>query len=279
MITQAPGSRNTHSRIIYRIAIGTLFFLLGLCFSSWASRIPTIRQKLNLSDSQLGIVLFALPAGSLLSLPVSGWLVHKVGSKKVAIITMLLYSIILLYIGLSQTTWQLIVCLFIFGWFGNTGNISINTQAIGVEKLYGRTIMASFHGLWSLAGFTGAFVGTYMIARGIEPSKHFLIIAITVFIAIAICFRYTLTEDKGKEESHPLFVRPDKSLLSLGVIAFCSMMCEGAMFDWSGIYFQKVVQVDRTLIGAGYSAFMSTMAAGRFIADWFSNKFGLKFTL
>src|SRR2546429_8508760 len=96
MITQAPGSRNTHSRIIYRIAIGTLFFMLGLCFSSWASRIPTIRQKLNFSDSELGIVLFALPVGSLLSLPVSGWLIGKFGSRKVVISALLLYAFILL---------------------------------------------------------------------------------------------------------------------------------------------------------------------------------------
>ncbi len=57
------------------------------------------------------------------------------------------------------------------------------------------------------------------------------------------------------------------------------MICEGAMFDWSGVYFDKVLKVDKAWIGAGYTAFMSTMATGRFIADWFTNRFGLKFTL
>ncbi|HEU0064605.1 MAG TPA: MFS transporter, partial [Flavisolibacter sp.] len=269
----------SRSKIIHRIAVGTLFFLLGLCFASWASRIPTIRQNLNLSDSQLGFVLFSLPIGSLLSLPVAGWLVNKSGSKKVVIASLIIYSIILLLIGLSSYTWQLIGCLFLFGWLGNTANISVNTQALGVQNLYGRSIMASFHGLWSLAGFTGAATGTFMIAKGITPSLHFLIICLTVIIAIIICFNFTLPVDNNVKEKQPFFVKPDKALLSLGLIAFCSMMCEGAMFDWSGIYFQKVVHAKTSLVGAGYASFMSTMAAGRFIADWFNNRFGLKFTL
>ena len=267
------------SRVIYRIAVGILFFLPGLCFASWASRIPTIRHELNLSDSLLGVVLFALPVGSLISLPIAGYLIQKFGSKKVVITALILYGIILSLIGFSNHVWQLVICLFLFGWLGNTVNISVNTQAVGVEKIYGKTIMASFHGLWSLAGFTGAATGTYMIARNIAPSSHFLIICSTVIICTAIVSNYVLPKDEGNNEKHPLFVKPDKELLSLGMIAFCSMMCEGAMFDWSGIYFQKVVQVKPTLIGAGYACFMSTMAAGRFVADWFSNKFGLKFTL
>jgi MFS family permease len=72
---------------------------------------------------------------------------------------------------------------------------------------------------------------------------------------------------------------PDKSLLKLGVIAFCSMICEGTMFDWSGVYFKKVVMAEREWIGAGYTAFMSTMATGRFFADWFTTKFGIQKTL
>jgi MFS family permease len=271
--------QNTRSRIVYRIAVGVLFFLPGLCFASWASRIPTIRHELNLSDSLLGVVLFSLPVGSLISLPIAGYLIHKFGSRKVVTTSLLLYSIVLLLIGYSTHIWQLVICLFLFGWLGNTVNISINTQAVGVEKIYGRTIMASFHGLWSLAGFTGAATGTYMIARNIVPSSHFLVICVTVIICTAIAANYILKSDQGNGEKQPLFVKPDKELLSLGMIAFCSMMCEGAMFDWSGIYFQKVVQVKPSLIGAGYACFMSTMAAGRFVADWFSNKFGLKFIL
>src|SRR5215217_8996431 len=151
----------------FRWAVGCLFFLQGLCFASWASRIPTIQQNLNLSDTTLGIVLFALPVGSMIALPFAGWLVTRFGSKRIATNALLAYSIFLLGIGLSQNIFILVASLVFFGMAGNISNIAINTQAVGVEARYGRNIMASFHGLWSLAGFTAAGIGTYMIGQAV----------------------------------------------------------------------------------------------------------------
>jgi MFS family permease len=88
--------------------------------------------------------------------------------------------------------------------------------------------------------------------------------------------RYILKEDAGSNTGQPIFAKPDKSLINLGIIAFCSMICEGAMFDWSGVYFKKVVMADEAWLGAGYTAFMSTMAFGRFLADWLTGRFGIK---
>ncbi|MEO6327724.1 MAG: MFS transporter [Ginsengibacter sp.] len=271
--------KKNYSKRIHRIAVGSLFFLLGFCFSSWASRIPTIRQRLDLSDSELGIVLFALPVGLLLSLIVSGVLVNKFGSRKIVTSAILIYSVILLGIGYSHTTFLLTVSLFFFGFVGNLVNISVNTQALGVEALYQRSIMAAFHGIWSIAGFTGAAIGTIMTGNNVIPFHHFLVITTIVFIAVAINFRFTLAKDFNTKPNHPFTFKFEKSLINLGLIAFCSMICEGAMFDWSGVYFDKVLNVDKAWTGAGYTAFMLTMATGRFIADWFTNKFGLKFTL
>ncbi len=268
-----------HSRLIHRIAVGSLFFSLGLCFSSWASRIPSIRQKLNLSDIQLGMVLFALPVGLVLSLLVSGGLINKYGSRKILIAAIMLYSIILLCVGYSYTIFMLATSLFFFGFVGSLVNISVNTQALGVEALYQRSIMASFHGIWSIAGFTGAAIGTIMTGNNVTPFYHFALIAAIVFVSVAINFRFTLAKDFNTRPNQPLVFKFEKSLINLGLIAFCSMICEGAMFDWSGVYFDKVVKVDKAWIGAGYTAFMLTMATGRFIADWFTNRFGLKFTL
>ncbi|MDQ3846485.1 MAG: MFS transporter [Bacteroidota bacterium] len=272
-------ARKHTSRLVHRIAVAALFFLLGLCFASWASRIPTIRQQLGLTETLLGLVLFALPVGSLLSLSLSGWLIDKWGSKRVVITALLLYSVVLFSIGLASSVFALIIILFFFGMLGNTVNIAVNTQAVGVEKLYGRSIMASFHGLWSLAGFTGAAGGTVMIGKSIDPSYHFLFILGFVFLITVLAARFTLPVDEKQSSNQALFVWPDKSLMYLGIITFCAMMCEGAMFDWSGIYFEKVVGAEKGWIGAGYTGFMCTMATGRFIADSVVNRFGLKATL
>lgn len=260
---------------IYRIAVGTLFFLQGLCFATWASRIPSIQQQMNLSDSMLGLTLFAIPVGSLLSLVFSGALVTRFGSKRVAANALLLYSFFLPVIGFASGPALLMAGLVVFGMAGNIANIAINTQAVHVEAKYGKNIMASFHGLWSLAGFLAAGVGSYMIGNGIVPLTHFILVATVLVAGVAISFPYLLPDEKRGAVSTKLFVRPDKFLLTLGILAFCSMICEGAMFDWSGIYFQKVVKADKEWIGAGYTTFMCAMATGRFVADWVANR--LKF--
>jgi len=106
-----------------------------------------------------------------------------------------------------------------------------------------------------------------------------LMIMAAIMMAVAVSFTYLLNNEKKQTARTPLLVKPDRSLVQLGLIAFCVMICEGTMFDWSGIYFQKVVQADTTWIGAGYTAFMCTMAAGRFVADWFTSHFGFTKTL
>jgi len=268
-----------HSNRAYRIAVGLLFFMQGLCFASWASRIPSIQDHLHLSDAALGVVLFALPVGSMAALPLAGWMVSKFGSKRMAANAIVLYSIMLVALGLASNITVLVLSLVVFGMAGNVANIAINTQAVGVEARYGRKIMASFHGLWSLAGFTAGGIGTLMIGKGIIPFHHFLVIMSIILFGIAASFQYLLPHEEGSTGTGRLLAMPDKTLFRLGIIAFCCMICEGAMFDWSGIYFQKVVRAEKEWIGLGYTAFMCTMAAGRFIADWVTHHIGFKKTI
>ena len=264
-------------RRLHRIAVSCFFFLAGLCFSSWASRIPDIRLKLHLDNAALGAVLLGLPAGLLTSLPLAGWLVARFGSRPIALFAALLYAITLPSLGLAAAPWQLVACLFVFGMGGNLLNISMNTQAIGTEALYGRTIMASYHGIWSVAGFSGAAIGTLFIRLGWLPYQHFIVITSLAWLIVAVTSGQLLSQDAhAGGEDRPIFAWPDRSLINLGMIAFCSMICEGAMFDWSGVYFQKVIQPPHGLVAIGYTAFMSTMASGRFLGDWLATKWGIK---
>jgi MFS family permease len=262
-----------------------MFFMAGLCFASWASRIPSIQQTLHLSDAGLGGVLLAIPTGLMCSLPFTGWIITKIGSRKLLIIAISLYACLLVGLGAARSPLELIACLWLFGFAGNAANISVNTQAVAAEKLYKRPIMASFHGIWSLAGFTGAGIGIFMIGKNIIPFHHFILVLIIIVIGVIITSGQ-LDQDGGQSQKKDVVVLSIRQrlktmvpLLKLGVIAFCSMICEGTMFDWSGVYFKKVVHAENGWIGAGYFAFMCTMAMGRFVADWFAGKFGLKRTL
>jgi len=265
------------SRKTHRIAVSALFFLLGLCFASWASRIPSVQQRMGISEAGLGGVLLAIPLGQLVSLPLAGWLVAKEGSRKVVLWGVVLYAAALLGLGWASSLYQLLPCLVLFGIGGNLTNIAVNTQAVGVERLYKhKPIMASFHGLWSLAGFVAAAVGSFMIGHAVTPGMHFIFMVLFILAGLAVSAGYTVREDSNVDPDQPIFVKPDKELLGLGAIAFCALICEGAMFDWSGVYFKKVIQADKQWVGAGYTAFMSTMALGRFGADWLAHRLGPK---
>ena len=263
-------------RKLHRIAVSSFFFLAGICFASWASRIPDIQSKLQLNSAALGGILLFLPIGLLTSLPVAGFLVARFGSKIVLIFASALYAITLIMLGMAATSPHLMFTLFVFGFGGNMMNIAFNTQAVGTEKLYDKPIMASFHGIWSTAGFSGAAIGTIMVRFHILPAYHYLCITGIALIIISVFSRFLISEDNNKNEKQPIFAKPDKSIINLGLIAFCSMICEGAMFDWSGIYFSKVVQPGAAWVTVGYTAFMSTMAGGRFVGDWVAHRLGMK---
>ncbi len=261
---------------IYRVSVSAFFFVSGLTFASWASRIPDIKTHLMLNDAALGAVLFALPSGLMTSLLFAGWLVSRFGSRKVLLGAALLYPAILVLLGFAGSVWQLVSVLYLFGLSSNLINIAMNTQAVEVESLYGKSIMASFHGLWSIAGFTGAAVGTLFVSMRVSPWMHFLLIFLVAAVMVFFFYKYTLPNTTAPAESAPFFVKPDKHILLLGLIAFCSMLCEGAMADWSGVYFQKVVQSPREFVTFGYVAFTGAMATGRFLGDGLVARLGIK---
>lgn len=261
----------------YRIAISCFFFIQGLTFASWASRIPDIKNALELSDAALGAILLSLPIGQFFALALSGYLVTRYGSRIVLVTTSILYPATLLLIGLASGPVMLIAALLLTGFFGNLYNIAVNTQAVGIEALYGRSIMASFHGLWSLAGFTGGLIGTFMIANDFSPFQHYWIINGLTLLLTFLFVRSTLPRDAGTSDAKPkLFVKPDGVIFILGVVAFSCMVCEGTMFDWTGVYFDKIVKTPKELTQFGFVAFMSTMAGGRFIADFLITRLGAR---
>jgi MFS family permease len=260
-----------------RWAVSMFYFSTGLCFASWASRIPDIKTALDLSNAQLGTLLFALPVGQLTMMYFSGKLITRFGSHKILLFSVMLYAFSLTNIGLAKNFWQLGLSLYALGIFANLSNIAVNTQGVLTEALFKRTIMTTFHGVWSLAGFTGALVGLVMIRFGISPYTHFVTIAVVLFLLVFFNLKYLIkVKQTQKNEKQKGFRKRDKSLILLGIIGFCSLASEGVMFDWSGVYFKEIVKVPSSLVVLGYTSFMIMMACGRFFGDRIITKFGRK---
>lgn len=262
-----------------RVAVSTFYFCQGLCFASWASRIPDIKHALNLSEAGLGSILLALPVGQLLTLPFSGRLVTKYGSKNILSFAIILYALELTNLGWATQPWQLALALFVFGVCGNLCNIAVNTQGVGAEKVYGKSIMSSFHGAWSVAGFTGALIGIVMVNFHLTPHHHFFIVSALVIAITFFAKKNLIAAKNSNTEKKKLFSKPDGVLMKLGLIGFCSMAAEGAMFDWSGVYFKEVVLAPNKLVIVGYASFMIMMATGRFLGDKIIAQLGRKRTL
>lgn len=260
-----------------RWAVSMFYFGMGLSFATWASRIPDIKTALHLSEGDLGSILFALPMGQLVIMPFSGQLVTRFGSHKVLMFSLFMYVLSLTNLGLATAAWQLSLGLFVFGIFGNLSNIAVNTQGVYTEVLFKKTIMSSFHGMWSFAGFTGALVGLGMLAFKLSPYAHFLIVGALVLLLMVFNYKFLIkAKETTKAAKKKLFSKPDPTLIWLGVIGFCCMASEGVMFDWSGVYFKDVIKAPGALVILGYTSFMIMMASGRFVGDSLIHKFGRK---
>ncbi len=261
-----------------RLAVFCLYFCSGICFSSWASRIPDIKIALGLGDAAWGTILLMIPIGQICGMTISGLLISKVGSRRIYPIALTGYVLALLAIGISSTEYALILSLIVFGFFGNFCNISLNTQAVTLEDAYNRPIMASFHGGWSLAGLTGASVGLLMASLHVPPIYHFCIVGALVIVTLLINKPYL--QDDLKREKDPADVankkrnKPETFLFLLGIVAFCGMAAEGAMSDWSGLFLIDVVGTEKHLAPIGLAAYMITMASGRFMIDKATQRWG-----
>lgn len=262
-----------------RIACAVFYFISGFGYSTWASRIPTIKHQLNLNEAQLGTVLFALPTGLMLTMPLTSWLLTKYSSKAVMLFGTLLLSVLLILIGLTTNMWQLILVLLFFGSARNLMTLSINTQGVAVQALYKKSIMANFHGVWSLAGFAGAAFGIVMVYFNMIPAWHFVIVSVALTILIFYFINDTVYQPPIKQERKPVFSLPDKYLLKFSLICFTCMACENTMYDWGAIYFQKEVNPNRTLATAAFTIYLVAMTTGRLFGDRLVTRLGIKTVL
>lgn len=265
-----------YSKKTIRLAVSLFYFGQGLVFASWASRIPDLKEALNLSDAALGSILLALPIGQLITMPLSGRLVAIYGSKKILTLATPLYALCLTNLALASHGWHLALFLLLFGISGNLCNIALNTQAVSAESHYGKPIMSSFHGSWSLGLFTGALLGLLMMNLHLTTTAHFWIIAPLAWVHIFINHRFLLIGKSGQKEKPKFLMKPQGVLIQLGIIAFCSMAAEGAMMDWSGVYFKEIVNAPAKWVILGYASYSAMMTIGRFVGDKFIAAYGRK---
>ncbi|HEY4194024.1 MAG TPA: MFS transporter [Mucilaginibacter sp.] len=262
-----------------RIANAAFFFISGFGYTTWASRIPSIQQSLHLNEAQLGAALFAMPIGLMATMPITSRLLATFSSSRIMIIGAIAFNMALGLLGFTSLYWQFITILFFFGSSRNLFNLSINTQSVGVQALYKKSIITTFHGIWSFAGFAGAGVGYLMVYFNVPPTWHLLTVSIAMCLLAFYALPNTLQQKPAPSENKPIFLLPDKALLKFALICFSSMACENVMYDWSGIYMHNAVHASKATATAGFVVFMIAVTIGRFAGDKLVNKWGIKHVL
>lgn len=263
-------------RIKQRISLSTYFFLSGFFFSSWASRIPTLKTFFDLNEAQLGNLLLTMPVSSLIGLPISGWLVSKFDSRFPLLISFLLFAVALVLIGFADSMILLVAAVALFSFCMRIMNISMNTQSLTLQKSFPRKIIGSFHGLWSTGGLSGVLFATLMIRWDIAIEYHLLMVTALGFLAAVTAYPFLLQKDRATEGNKLRLGKPDKFILYLGLLIFFAALCEGGMFDWSGVYFRDVVNEE--IFTLGYLIFMVFMAVSRFFSDRVVESLGMQKT-
>ncbi len=258
-----------------RIAVKLIFFINGFVHANLAARFPRVQELFDIDNGTLGFVLLSSSVGALLAMPFTGWLIIRNGSRRITIFSIFLYCIFVPLVPIMPGLPGLIILFFIMGLTAGMLDVSMNSQAVMVEKIHQKPIMTSFHALFSIGMVAGAFCGALFVKLETTLFVHFAVI-VGMSVAAAAWARYHLIHDKPKEKEvdGPAFRLPNAAMVSIGVIAFCCMLGEGAMADWSTNYMENIAMASPALAPLGLSAFALAMTIGRFFGDGARLKFG-----
>ena len=261
------GGAGTGSLRAARAAVAAIFFLNGAATANWLVRIPAVQATLGLSEGELGVALFGVAVGALVAMPVTGRLVARYGSRPVTRVAAIVFAAVFVLPPLASSPLGLFAALVALGVGHGALDVAMNAQAATVERSFGRPIMASFHALFSLGGLVGAAMGGVLASRGVGPLAHLLATSVVVAVAASWVTAALLPAGTDATPDHGRAARPRGTLLTLGVVAFCVLLGEGAMADWTAVYLRDVTRAGPGVAAAGYAAFSLAMASGRLAGD------------
>jgi len=259
-----------------RQAVNIFFFVNGVIIATIASRLLRIQDLYGLNDKQLGFLLLTMSIGAFIGMPITGWLIHKYKSHTVTGLTGWLLPIAFILIPWMPVWGLLFIPFFIVGVTNGIMDVGMNAQAVEVEKIWQRSIMTFFHALFSVGMLVGAGIGNLCVSYDVEPFDHFLGVGIFAVVLLSMTSAYLLKDESTSQEDEVLFALPKGALIGLGFIAFCCMLGEGAMADWSSIYMERIVEASKSLQVAGLIAFTGMMALARFVGDTGRERYGDK---
>jgi MFS family permease len=261
------------------LAVGLVFSSDSLLFGSWVSHIPYVKAKLLLSDAELGLTLFAMPAGLLIMNPLTGFIIAKLGEARSCFWAAIGLTLAVCIPINAPNIYIMAFGLFLAGLSGALINVAMNTSATNLERSQGIVIMSSCHGMWSLGGLFGSGITGAVIALHVPPPVHMavmavLILGLTFVLQPQLKLIPSSSRTESGEKAGSSFVRPNRDLLLMILIGLALAMGEGLAFDWSAVYLRETLGASAQIAALGFASFSLTMTGFRFLGDAILPKIG-----
>lgn len=256
------------------VAYRLTFLMSGLCMGAWAPLVPYARSRAGVDDGALGLLLLCLGLGSLVMMPLAGILNARKGCRFTMHIGIALVLLTLPMLATAHSFAGLLIALSAFGAGCGAVDVTMNVQGVMVERATSRSLMSGFHGLFSLGTIVSAAGMTALLWLGASP-----LWASSGVIAVLMAFVLTYGQQmlgRSGDEGSPIFVKPTRKVLLLGLLCLFAFLSEGAILDWSAVFLADVRGVQHSIAGLGYAAFAVMMALGRLCGDRILLKLGAR---
>jgi len=264
-----------------RNAVLATFFVNGFAMATWASRIPAVRDALDLGPAHLGLLLLAVSLGSLTALPTTGNAVQRFGARRVVMFAATVEGVGLLLLALGAGVVHMVpvtaAALFLVGVGNGSWDVAMNVEGAEVERLLGRSVMPRFHAAFSLGTVAGAGVGALVIFAGVGVAWHVGVVAALVtgfgmltargFLPVAAA-----RAEPGKGSSLQAWREP--RILAVGLMVLAMALTEGVANDWLGVAIVDGYGAPAWLGAAGFALFVASMTVGRVFGTVLLDRFG-----
>ncbi|MFE5667537.1 MFS transporter [Streptomyces niveus] len=291
-----------------RTAVAVLFFTNGALFANLLPRFPQIKADLGIGNAAYGLAVAAFPTGAIVAGLAAGALIRRYGSGRVAVGGTVLTGIGVLAAGLSGSVVLFATALLLAGAMDAITDVAQNAHGLRVQRRYGRSIINSFHAIWSIGAVTGGSMAAGAIALDLSLGQHLLISAVVFGIAACVALRFCLTgpdtepdaeaaKEEAKEETNGGAARetgaesrelePQREeklrktrlrtgyvLAALVLIAASGALVEDAGSSWAALYLSDSLHASGTLAASGYIALVGAQFVGRMIGDRLVDRFG-----
>ena len=287
-----------------RVAVAVLFFTNGAIFANLLPRYPEIKASLDLSNGAFGAAVAAFPLGALVAGLSAGALIRRFGSARVAVTGTVLFSLSLIIAGAAPTWTLLAVGLFVGGAMDAITDVAQNSHGLWVQRLYRRSILNSFHAVWSIGAVSGGIMGAAIAEAGVSTTVHMVISAAVFTVAALLAYRWLLRgpeprdveadpasalpgvdQDADQTADVPATAKPAPqvsmsfvlrwgTLLALVVIAAAGGVVEDAGSSWAAIYLTGTFGTTAFVASLGFIALQGMQFVGRLLGDRLVDRFG-----